>query len=952
MSDDDEFLNQKEKVTKLFKSSMGFPHTGDAVDWYLETNTTSNEYSFGENIFLDDVPSNPSWNIIWKKEGGLPIPSRFNFTGEVDKHFAQGGMIEEANITKASPVLDASDPFNPTINNVNTDYAVVRKYTKLILDSARDVGDARNSYNKLDSLKKSILQDGLQFNYKWDGGAYKPYEYEMTDSTFKPLIPDETGGNWIYDIQHGIVLFNDHDNSIVHHANNPPIFTFCKYIGRKGLNKLYDHDIKFEKNIDVSNVFVRNDLHCAGALYLNQLFVNKLRANDASFNNVDVSGSLHVKGDISANDASFNNVDVSGSLHVKGDISANDASFNNVDVSGILRINENPVNLIAYNEYGLTIEGKTQKSVDISINQVTKIIFDNGTGFNVDLSGTTTAKITLGSHWKTIDISANGGEIATDSSSSLVPSGEETLQIIAGENIILQGKIGSPPTISQSLKISAKTPTLKELGIDVSASEINFLKDVSENIQEQFTNISTRVNGFSGTKIGIINSPPSGNATVGDAKFNTDNDVLYVNVGGNSWRPIIGGTDNSKYHPSNAPVQLLLPIIEQMKDFMETLVFANNKKQTLLNILTQQPETFTLDASYNKGDYISDASNVILRWNYDDIMIHQDGNLTNQLSLFDKATNIPNIDEIFIDISGSMTDNSWNEIKRFIVDDYNTDEFKTFTIKNNESLKYSRRVYNSFLKGDKFQIGIYGKNNAKNYRLKEDRMLIFDCSFANTNDVSYNINTFQINIADLSGNIGNLNFTKNAENDAVLLKGVHDDDMSGNWMKPYDLSGSSGTPSYKWMAFEIDKNSFYIKTAKHKSVSTTINYIDVPLFMKHEGFTNTEINHFGNNTSFIDSSGIVGFIQINALDYNSISKSKLCHFMKNTRTNPMQIWYAGLNPSEISLHHLFNEITGKYYSGLVDTGNYIVDNNWGIQCPRLHKFTSNDIFLVIGIKIQ
>jgi hypothetical protein len=98
----------------------------------------------------------------------------------------------------------------------------------------------------------------------------------------------------------------------------------------------------------------------------------------------------------------------------------------------------------------------------------------------------------------------------------------------------------------------------------------------------------------------------------------------------------------------------------------------------------------------------------------------------------------------------------------------------------------------------------------------------------------------------------------------------------------------------------------------------------------------------------MDSSGIVGFIIINALD-NNTSKSKVCHFMKNTRTNPMQIWYAGLNPSDISLSHLLDETNGKYYGGLVDTGNYIVDN-WGIQCPRLHKFAS-DIYLVIGIKI-
>ena len=73
--------------------------------------------------------------------------------------------------------------------------------------------------------------------------------------------------------------------------------------------------------------------------------------------------------------------------------------------------------------------------------------------------------------------------------------------------------------------------------------------------------------------------------------------------------------------------------------------------------------------------------------------------------------------------------------------------------------------------------------------------------------------------------------------------------------------------------------------------------------------------------------------------------------MKNTRTNPTQLWYSGLNSSNISLNHLLNEIKGNYYGGLIDTGNYIVDNKWGIQCTKSENFTSDNIFIVIGEKI-
>ena len=132
MSDDEfdnEQLNTIEKVTQLHKNLLGFPHTGADVDWYLETNTTPNEYTFGENLLLEDVPDNPTWNEVWSKSSGTEVPSRFNLN---KSNFQTGGKIEEASITKVKKTIDATDPFNPTIVLSNITYNVVRRYTRSV----------------------------------------------------------------------------------------------------------------------------------------------------------------------------------------------------------------------------------------------------------------------------------------------------------------------------------------------------------------------------------------------------------------------------------------------------------------------------------------------------------------------------------------------------------------------------------------------------------------------------------------------------------------------------------------------------------------------------------------------------------------------------------------------------------------------------------------------------
>ena len=92
---------------------------------------------------------------------------------------------------------------------------------------------------------------------------------------------------------------------------------------------------------------------------------------------------------------------------------------------------------------GLTVkQDSTTNSNDATYTSITTLIFDYDAGLQVSNPSTGEAKITLGSHWKTIQI---------DGTNAVTPSGEETLNLIKGTGINITGNSGSTP---QSLTFS------------------------------------------------------------------------------------------------------------------------------------------------------------------------------------------------------------------------------------------------------------------------------------------------------------------------------------------------------------------------------------------------------------------------------------------------------------------------------------------------------------------
>ena len=65
-------------------------------------------------------------------------------------------------------------------------------------------------------------------------------------------------------------------------------------------------------------------------------------------------------------------------------------------------------------------------------NNVGTITFDKDSGFAVNSSGTDVT-VGLGSHWKTLYATTDGGQIGT--TSSISPTGQEDLKLVAGNNI-------------------------------------------------------------------------------------------------------------------------------------------------------------------------------------------------------------------------------------------------------------------------------------------------------------------------------------------------------------------------------------------------------------------------------------------------------------------------------------------------------------------------------------
>jgi len=232
---DTENLDIDEKVNVLFKSALGFPSAEESRQWYEETTVPFNNYIIGENIFLDEVPFSPDFNI----NGTVRTATEIGLEPGDFAQYTDNSIDSEIDKSTCSIVDDSS--------------GTVRRYNLLILEETPELATPYSSWYKLNSDSDNVIKDAFQFNYKQyteNSVLKQPYIYKLNTqkSLSTPMPFGKFGGNWLVDFKSGIVLFSDVGNFTngtqnnaafqLNSSDNRPVLSIYTYIGRKGLAKM------------------------------------------------------------------------------------------------------------------------------------------------------------------------------------------------------------------------------------------------------------------------------------------------------------------------------------------------------------------------------------------------------------------------------------------------------------------------------------------------------------------------------------------------------------------------------------------------------------------------------------------------------------------------------------------------------------------------------------------
>tara|TARA_B100001093_G_C26838301_1_gene1019380 strand:- start:545 stop:1876 length:1332 start_codon:yes stop_codon:yes gene_type:complete len=330
-------LDIEEKINILFKNYLGFPNTNKNKEYYNEDDVVFSDYHLGEEVFLKTIPKIPNFNISKNS-------SYLNLNDNDFYDYNSSSILEDSS-------------------------GVVIKITKLKLEIVPN--SEGKSFYKLDMSGNNILTQSLlssKNRYFENGTIKRPYQITIFSSLNKIILKGEYGGDWQMDVKSGIIYFPNLENITDHviDKDNPPYLTFCKYIGKKGLEVL-DSEIQNSLNnkAPINNpeftgvpkgptaeLSVYNE-QLATTKYVKDKFENLVNLSPGSLEALtDLSNALAQNSNLSTTimnliaqkepiietttDLSFNK------LELLNDLSGQDASFNNVSVNSLEGIPKAP----------------------------------------------------------------------------------------------------------------------------------------------------------------------------------------------------------------------------------------------------------------------------------------------------------------------------------------------------------------------------------------------------------------------------------------------------------------------------------------------------------------------------------------------------------------------------------------------------------------------------------
>lgn len=406
-------FSDAEKIDVLIKSSFGVTSTDETLPWYNEVAEPFNQYTIGENILIDTIPSNPVFDTSRN-------PSDIGLSSS-DFHSSNN----DNNLDTCSIVDDST--------------GTVRRFRYLLLDTTTGTNNAGRSWTKKNTSGNNVLHNSLAFNYKQDG-SYAPYESKLYRTNgSSPIQIGPSTGSWSYNTGTGILFFADYEEQSHVSTSNPPAFLVYVYIGQRGLSNFAGGGgggsaSSADGNFTVSGDIIGNeDLELNAGIIIQDDYIFDTSATrlfpDARFENLEVRNGLTVYGDISTNNfnvvknvtfsgditsdtlntaniiqfdqtgttlnvdlsgdvyrnsiTTFGNIDAGGNLSVSGDASLN----GRVDICGNFYA-QYPANSIPFSSV-IGLSSGVNPDIDLSLNAVLSVGSDVSFNSGLYVSGTT-----------------------------------------------------------------------------------------------------------------------------------------------------------------------------------------------------------------------------------------------------------------------------------------------------------------------------------------------------------------------------------------------------------------------------------------------------------------------------------------------------------------------------------------------------------------------------------
>lgn len=216
-------FSTQEKANLLFKKYLGKPSILDDRPFFQEPNRGyigSFPAVLAEQIWSETIPTVAPPELVSLTD------SSFDDNGNVMAGSYAGKTSNDGLVKRYIKV--------PLVLALGANDRAYEAYQTNVPSHPNGYADGITLGNTGTGSYSKITQDIIPFNYDVLGS----YNVQLYKKTGVEIPFGETGGDWIPDKESGIVTFYEYENITGVNATNPPLFSFYRYVGNKGLSNI------------------------------------------------------------------------------------------------------------------------------------------------------------------------------------------------------------------------------------------------------------------------------------------------------------------------------------------------------------------------------------------------------------------------------------------------------------------------------------------------------------------------------------------------------------------------------------------------------------------------------------------------------------------------------------------------------------------------------------------